>query len=185
MARKVHKLSLEADLAVLGLDSTLAPYALAGGLNKGLGWNLVRSRRDAELAFPSQGNLTPSNPVENDEQSNQDSSDISYFQLFFQELELYTAPLCLVANRGSLGLLLPAMRNFNYLLTWPKEAEEYSDVLLHRKIGNLEGVNFAADITSRLGSQAMISLQFAPSLQEPQEKRNHEYEISGGVGKGS
>lgn len=86
MARKVHKLSLEADLAVLGLDSTLAPYALAGGLNKGLGWNLVRSRRDAELAFPSQGNLTPSNPVENDEQSNQDSSDISYFQLFFRSL---------------------------------------------------------------------------------------------------
>lgn len=185
MARKVHKLSLEADLAVLGLDSTLAPYALAGGLNKGLGWNLVRSRRDAELAFPSQGKLAPSNPVVNDEQSDKDSSDISYFQLFFQELELYSASLCLVANRGSLGLLLPAMRNFNYLLTWPVEAEEFSDVLLHRKIGNLEGVNFAADITSRLGAQAMTSLQFAPSLQEPKEKRNHEHEIPGGVGKGS
>ncbi|MBM3924156.1 MAG: hypothetical protein FJ338_04720 [Sphingomonadales bacterium] len=185
MARKVHKLSLEADLAVLGLDSTLAPYALAGGLNKGFGWNLVRSRRDAELAFSSKGKLTASNPVENGEEFDKGDSDISYFQLFFQELEFYTAPLCLVANRGSLGLLLPAMRNFNYLLTWPKEAEEYSDVLLHRKIGNLEGVNFAADITSRLGAQAMTSLQFAPSLQEPKEKRNHEHEIPGGVGQGN
>ena len=128
---------------------------------------------------------TQSKLVENGDEFNELASDISYFQLFFQDLELYTAPLCMVANRGSLGLLLPAMRNFNYLLTWPIEAEEFSDVLLHRKIGNLEGVNFAADITSRLGAQAMSSLQFAPSLQEPKEKRNYEHEIPGGVGKGS
>jgi hypothetical protein len=93
--------------------------------------------------------------------------EVSYFQLFFQDLDLYGTPLCLVSNSGSLGLLLPAMRNFNYLLTWPREAVEFSSVLLHRRIADLEGVNFAAEITSRIPTQAMPSLQFAPSLQEP------------------
>ncbi len=183
MTRKVHKLSLEADLAVLGLVSPLAPYALAGKINRGLGWNLVRSRLDAELAFKSKGKLTPSYLVQNDEESAEASPNISYFQLFFQDLELYGKPLCLVANRGSLGLLLPTMRIFSYLMTWPKEAEELSSVPLKRKIRNIEGVNFAADISSRIGTQAMTSLQFAPSLQDP-KNRKYEHEVPGGFGKG-
>jgi len=168
MARKVHKLSLEADLAVLGLDSPLPPYTLAGRLNQALGWNLVRSRRDAELAFPSKGTNSTFTIGEFDGEINGvQSQNVSFFQLFFQDLDLYSTPLCLVSNSGSLGLLLPALRNFNFLLTWPKEAVEFSDILLHRQIGNLEGVNFAADITSRISPQAMISLQFSPSLTEP------------------
>jgi len=173
MARKVHKLSLEVDLAVLGLDSPLPPYALAGRLNQGIGWNLVRSRRDAELAFRAKGRPSKGSTGHSGNKTSAIGSDgtpsveISYFQLFFQDLELYGTPLCLVSNSGSLGLLLPSVRNFNYFLTWPREAVEFSSVLLHRRIGSLEGVNFAADISSRINTQALTSLQFAPSLQEP------------------
>jgi hypothetical protein len=185
MVLRVHKLSLNADLAVLGLDSVLPPYALAGRLNQVMGWNLVRSLKDAELTIPlrsssmepSQGPPTV-NPLMNlngklsreglstatpgADSSGRENPSVSFFQLFFQKIELYDANLCLVSNRGSLGLLLPKLRNFNFLMTWPKEAVEFSDVLLHRRIGDLEGVNIAADITTRISTQTMSSLQFDP-----------------------
>lgn len=87
MARKVYKLSLEADLAVLGLDSPLPPYTLAGRLNQALGWNLVRSRRDAELAFPSKGTNSTFTIGEFDGEINEvQSQNVSFFQLFFKTL---------------------------------------------------------------------------------------------------
>ena len=105
MAKKVHKLSDGVELGIWGLASNLPSYVLAARLNQNLGWKLTRSLQDAELALEPGG-------------------DISFFQLFFQDLEQHGLPLCMVGNRGSLGLLLPRIGGMDFILTWPAEAVE-------------------------------------------------------------
>ncbi len=145
MPKKVHKLGTGSDLAVLGLNATLPPYVLAARLNRTLEWNLVRSPMDAELALGQ-------------------SQELSAFQLFYQNLEFYNTPLCLVANQGSLGLLLPPFRAFNFLVTWPLEALEYQALVLQRRMLEVEGVRIAADLTMRLGPALMENLRFDPPM---------------------
>ena len=144
VAKKVHKLTEGAELAVWGLASTLPPYVLAALLNQNLNWNLARSRQDVEWALEPQG-------------------EISAFQLFFQDLELHGLPLCMVSNRGSLGLLLPWVGGMDYILTWPAEALELwgtDDPRL--RLASIAGVDLVADLRTVLSPKALEPLRFDP-----------------------
>lgn len=144
VAKKVHKLSDGAELEVWGLASTLPSYVLAARLNQNLGWKLTRSLQDAELALEPGG-------------------DISFFQLFFHDLEQHGLPLCMVGNRGSLGLLLPRIGGMDFILTWPAEAVElWGSQDPRHLLQAISGVDLVADLRPVLNPKAVDSLRFDP-----------------------
>lgn len=144
VAKKVYKLTEGAELAVWGLASTLPPYVLAALLNQNLSWNLARSRQDVEWALEPQG-------------------EVSAFQLFFQDLELHGLPLCMVRNRGSLGLLLPKVGGMDYILTWPIEAQElWGNEDPRLRLASIAGVDLVADLRSALSPKTLEPLRFDP-----------------------
>lgn len=143
VAKKVHKLSDGAELEVWGLASTLPSYVLAASLNQNLGWKLTRSLQDAELALEPRG-------------------DISFFQLFFQDLQ-HGLPLCMVGNRGSLGLLLPRIGGMDFILTWPAEAVElWGSQDPRLLLQAISGVDLVADLRPVLNPKALETLRFDP-----------------------
>jgi len=146
VAKRVYRLSEGADLSVWGLACTLPPYVLAARLNQNLGWNLARSLHDAELALGQGG-------------------EISYFQLFFQPLEQHGLPLCMVSNRGSLGLLLPRVRGIDYVLTWPSDEGSLETRDVRSELSAVAGVDLAADLRSGLPAKVMDFLRFDPRSQ--------------------
>jgi len=144
MAKKVHKLSDGVELGIWGLASNLPSYVLAARLNQNLGWKLTRSLQDAELALEPGG-------------------DISFFQLFFQDLEQHGLPLCMVGNRGSLGLLLPRIGGMDFILTWPAEAVELWGTQDPRLLLQaISGVDLIADLRPVLSPKALETLRFDP-----------------------